>query len=120
MSVIYMLNVLFVVWCTCVCCVCAQKMISMFSGNTTSYTRCNACGNERSRPDVFVDVSLNIQGCSSLLHSWRAYIQAEVLDKGNKVHCGDCGKKQASTKGMYVCVYVCIVAPINTHHSVFC
>jgi len=76
----------------------------MFNGRLSNYLRCNVCQNAREKPDLFVDLSLNIQNCATLQDSCRAYIQKEVLDKDNKVQCSTCGIKQASTRGMYVCL----------------
>ena len=59
----------------------------IFGGYFRSQVRCGMCAGESNTYDPFLDLSLEVAGCSSLHRALRHFTGAEILDKSNMYLC---------------------------------
>ena len=71
-----------------------------FKGVLLDYLDCQQCHSGRFREDIFLDLSLPIDGVHSLEESLQKFITPEILSEGNQVNCSQCGTKQDFKKGL--------------------
>lgn len=74
----------------------------IFSGFLQSKVTCGSCGNVSRTFDPFMDLSLEIQGCSSLFDCLKKFTHADTLSGSNSYKCSKCQKRTSATKQMFV------------------
>ncbi|CAJ0566848.1 unnamed protein product, partial [Mesorhabditis spiculigera] len=88
----------------------AQKDLiqKLYRGTMEDFVKCLGCGNEKVKPDYFLDLPLAVRafGSQNSYHSVEealaAFIQPETLDGDNQYHCDSCEKKQDAQKGFRI------------------
>ena len=74
--------------------VCAQEpetLVShLFGGVLRSQVKCGGCGAESNTLDPFLDLSLELLGCSSVEAALRKFAAAETLAGANAYKCDKC------------------------------
>lgn len=61
----------------------------LFRGESRSYIRCSNVDFESSRTEYFYDISIPVQGCSTLEQSFKKYLEHEKLTGDNQYNTGD-------------------------------
>lgn len=75
----------------------ADVITSAFTGRTENFFKCTECTGERAKPDLFLDLSLDVgNGITSLEQSLHAYRQPETIDG---VQCPTCDRRCPTQKG---------------------
>ncbi|CAK4690853.1 hypothetical protein LEN26_015250 [Aphanomyces euteiches] len=78
----------------------------LYQGQLKDYVQCATCGNESSRLDNFLDLSLVIRpfGSTQMMRSVEEaiefFLKPEMLSEGNQWDCSKCAKKQDAIKGL--------------------
>ncbi|ETW00119.1 hypothetical protein H310_07533 [Aphanomyces invadans] len=78
----------------------------LYQGQLKDYVQCASCGNESSRLDNFLDLSLVIRpfGSTQMMQSVEEaieyFLKPEVLSGENQWDCSKCAKKQDAIKGL--------------------
>lgn len=67
-----------------------------------SQVKCALCGHESNVFDPFLDLSLEIGGCSSLQRALQAFTAPEMLDAQNKYLCERCKRRSCATKRLTI------------------
>lgn len=80
----------------------------MYEGKYADYVKCLACGNESTREDKFLDLSLTINNKfeniynDSVEKALRNYVKPENLSGANQYYCENCKQKQDALKGLKI------------------
>lgn len=78
-----------------------QFIPSLFNGILVNRLVCWGCGKERDREEIFQDINLQVEGCSSILNSFENYVSPVELSGDNSYECDFCtienkkGKQEA-------------------------
>lgn len=84
----------------------AEKINGLFSGKLEHYIRCaeetggDGPAPESRREEVFFDLQVQIQGCTSLEQALRQLVEPEILDGDNQWFCEALGRKVDAKKGV--------------------
>lgn len=70
----------------------------LFGGVLTSDVTCGSCGEVSSTRDQLLDLSLELQQCSSIVAALHRFTAAEQLSGTNAYKCGACNRKVTATK----------------------
>ena len=62
----------------------------LFGGSLLSRVRCSACGATSDTVDPFLDLSLELLGCTTLLAALRRFTAPEALTGANAYKCDRC------------------------------
>ena len=73
----------------------------LYCGKLTDYLRCLSCHTARQRTDDFMDVSLDVEQCTSLEQAMHTFIQPETLTGDNRWRCDKCNTKVDAQKGLH-------------------
>ena len=73
----------------------------LYCGKLTDYLRCLSCHTARQRTDDFMDVSLDVEHCTSLEQAMRHFIEPETLTGDNRWRCDKCQTKVDAQKGLH-------------------
>ena len=73
----------------------------LYCGKLTDYLRCLSCHTARQRTDEFMDVSLDVEHCTSLEQAMHTFIQPETLTGDNRWRCDNCQTKVDAQKGLH-------------------
>lgn len=63
---------------------------------------CLECGNDRRRPDPFLDLMLSVKGFKDVGKSMEDQFAFQTFDGDDKLSCDICGKRTASQKGQCI------------------
>ena len=74
----------------------------LFSGYLQSQVTCGSCGNISRTFDAYMDISLEIQDCPSLVDCLRRFIRPDSLAGPNAYKCGKCDRRVSAKKQMLV------------------
>lgn len=77
-------------------------MGQLFSGYLQSQVTCGSCGNVSRTFDPYMDISLEIQDCQSLVDCLRRFTRPDSLAGPNAYKCGKCEKRVSAKKQMVV------------------
>lgn len=79
---------------------------TLFKGHIIDYIKCLTCQTFKSKPDIYLDLSLAIKPdgqmqkpYKSLEESLTAFIKPEILDGNNKYKCETCNSLEDAEKG---------------------
>ena len=78
----------------------------LYQGYIMDYVKCKGCGNESSREDLFLDLSLTVKSPfdnvynKSVEMAMHNYIKPDELSGDNQYSCSQCDQKQDALKGM--------------------
>ncbi|OMJ81023.1 hypothetical protein SteCoe_18584 [Stentor coeruleus] len=81
---------------------------NMYEGKYADYVNCLACGNESTREDKFLDLSLTINNKfeniynDSVEKAIKNYVKPENLSGTNQYNCENCKQKQDALKGLKI------------------
>jgi ubiquitin carboxyl-terminal hydrolase 47 len=81
---------------------------NLFKGDIIDYIKCLKCGTFKSKPDIFLDLSLAIKAdgefkpYKSLEESLTAFTKPEILDGNNKYQCENCNSLEDAEKGLAI------------------
>jgi ubiquitin carboxyl-terminal hydrolase 7 len=67
----------------------------LFQGKMCSFVRCRNVTYESKREEEFYDIQLDVKDCPTLEHSFRKYVQLELLDGDNQYDAEAHGKQDA-------------------------
>ena len=73
----------------------------LYCGKLTDYLRCLSCHTARQRTDDFMDVSLDVEHCTSLEQAMGKFIEPETLTGDNRWRCDSCQTKVDAQKGLH-------------------
>eukprot|EP01084_Bolivina_argentea_P052315 96099_1 len=73
---------------------------NLCQGVLLDYLDCQECHSDRSRQDIFLDLSLTIENINTLQDAIQKFITPEIMSEGNQVNCHQCDKKQDFKKGL--------------------
>ncbi|KAJ2582817.1 hypothetical protein GGH95_001330 [Coemansia sp. RSA 1836] len=74
----------------------------VFGGYSQSQVKCSRCSHESNTFEPLLDLSLDIQGGSTIAKALRSFTRPEVLTKDNRYRCEKCSKLVDATKQMSV------------------
>lgn len=74
----------------------------LFGGLLRSQVKCMSCNHNSNTYDPFMDLSLELGGCSSVHDALRKFTAVEVLDGSNRYRCEACKKLVAARKHMAI------------------
>lgn len=74
----------------------------MFGGYILNELKCRVCGFSSRRSDPFMDLSLEILGCSTVRECLRQFTRVEDLHGSNAWKCEKCNQKQPAAKQMKI------------------
>ncbi|KAJ2908113.1 hypothetical protein GGI21_003210, partial [Coemansia aciculifera] len=77
-------------------------MHHVFGGYSQSQVKCSRCNHESNTFEPLLDLSLDIQGGSTIAKALRSFTRPEVLAKDNRYRCEKCNKLVEATKQMSV------------------
>ena len=77
-------------------------LCQMFGGYIVNQLTCQTCQHVSRRADHFMDLSLEIMGCRSLLDSLRQFTRPEKLEGSNAWKCDKCEKLRPALKQMKI------------------
>lgn len=77
-------------------------MGQLFSGYLQSQVTCGSCGNISRTFDPYMDISLEIQDCQSLVGCLRRFTRPDSLAGPNAYKCGKCERRVSAKKQMVV------------------
>lgn len=84
------------------------RIENLFEGKIIDYVKCLKCGQVKSKPDIYLDLSLAIKAdgefkpYKSLEESLSAFIKPELLNGNNKYRCEDCNSLEDAEKGLAI------------------
>ena len=74
----------------------------LFEGILTSETRCLTCENVSQRDEIFLDLSVDLEGHSSVTSCLSRFSEEEMLSEKNKFQCEKCSSLQEAEKRMKI------------------
>jgi len=74
----------------------------IFEGVLINEIQCRHCGNVSHREENFVDLSLDIEDCTSITHCLRQFSKSELLAGQEKYMCDNCHCRQEAFKSMKI------------------
>lgn len=74
----------------------------LFEGETKNYIRCLYVDYESASRDTFLDVQLDVKGCSNIRASFEKYIEPEILSGENQYRADHYGLQDAQKGTMFV------------------
>jgi len=77
-----------------------EDILNMFEGTLTDYLDCQECHHPREKEDTFQDLSVVIQGKTTLLEALDNFVEPEILSGDNQYFCDVCQKKVDCKKGL--------------------
>lgn len=72
---------------------------SIYEGVVVDYVICQECLTKREKKELFLDLSLNVQGCATLKETMQRYVMEELLSGNDQYNCEKCAKKVDAKKG---------------------
>lgn len=74
----------------------------LYQGRVKDYVQCTVCGYESSRPDKFLDISLDIHQVSNLTEALDKFVTPEILSGSSRWRCSKCDALVDARKGLKI------------------
>lgn len=71
----------------------------LYRGNLSHLIVCQQCGVSRKREEKFLDIMLQVKGCSGVAESLKKLFEMDELYGDNKLFCDNCNEKTDTLKG---------------------